>query len=109
MSETIGIYRISLSQDADPEAFEKTMKTQVFPLVGVGNQTRGGIVTAQQLLKSDDGCGGPEYRWIVRWQNQGGSPFGSDNAPADPASRLAAFGAKTKFSRYELAAEDGMG
>lgn len=104
MGTMVGIYQISISTEADSTAFEELMKTDVFPGVGVGKQTRGGIVTAQQLLKSD--ASGSEYSWIVRWENQGGSPFGSANAPPDPASRLAAFGAKTSFSRYVLTAEE---
>lgn len=82
------------------------MKTNVLPSVRVGKQTRGGIVTAQQLLKSDSSASECDYAWIVRWENQGGSPFGSANAPSDPAPELAAFGATTSFARYTLISGD---
>jgi hypothetical protein len=106
MQLILGIYQISISTDADSEAFEKFMKTEVFPKVGVGKQTRGGIVIAQYLLKSEAPGSGHDYSWIIRWENQGGSPFGSANAPTDPAPQLAAFGAKTSFTRYTLKAEE---
>ncbi len=105
MRTIIGIYKITLAKGAQQDAFEETMKTRVFPTVGVGKQTRGGIVTAQQLLKNETECVELQYCWVVRWENQGGSPFGIANAPADPAAKLAAFGAQTTFSRYTLAAE----
>lgn len=106
MQTMISIYQISISTDADSEAFEEFMKSEVFPKVGVGKQTRGGIVTAQYLLKSEPPGSEHDYSWIVRWENQGGSPFGSANAPTDPAPQLAAFGAKTSFTRYTLKAEE---
>lgn len=104
MGTMVGIYQISISEEVDSSAFEKFMKEKVFPGVRVGKQTRGGIVTAQQLLRSDSS--GSDYSWIVRWENQGGSPFGSANAPPDPASQLEAFGGRTSFSRYLLQAEE---
>jgi len=51
MKAMVGIYQISIPSDADRNAFEELMKMDVFPTVEVGNQTRGGIVTAQCLLK----------------------------------------------------------
>lgn len=104
METMIGIYQISISKEADVTGFEEFMKTKVFPGIGVGRQTRGGIVTGQQLLKNE--AQGSEYSWIVRWENQGGSPFGSENAPPDPAPHLDAFGGKTSFTRYTLQAEE---
>jgi hypothetical protein len=106
MQTMIGIYQISISKDADREAFEEFMRTKVFPKVAVGQQTRGGIVTGQYLLKSDSPGSEQDYTWVVRWENQGGSPFGSANAPSDPAPQLAAFGANTSFTRYDLKAEE---
>lgn len=106
MKIMIGIYQISISKDADSNAFEEFMKMQVFPKVRVGQQTRGGIVTAQYLLKNESPGADCDYSWIIRWENQGGSPFGNANAPGDPASQLAAFGAKTSFTRYSLKDEE---
>jgi hypothetical protein len=106
MQTMIGIYQISISTDANRQAFEQFMKTEVFPKVGVRNQTRGGIVKAQYLLKSESPGSEHDYSWIVRWENQGGSPFGSADAPTDPAPQLAAFGAKTAFTKYTLIAEE---
>ena len=105
MQTMISIYQISISTDADSEAFEEFMKAEVFPTIEVGKQTRGGIVTAQYLLKGETPAD-HDYSWIVRWENQGGSPFGSSNAPPDPASQLAAFRAKTSFTRYTMEAEE---
>jgi hypothetical protein len=102
MGTMIGIYQISISEDADHDAFEEFMKTKVFPTVAVGRQTRGGMATQQLLLK---GSSSDDYCWIVRWVDQGGSPFGRGDAPPDPAPQLASFGAKSSFSRYELKAE----
>jgi hypothetical protein len=106
MQTMIGIYRISISSDAKEEAFEEFMKTEIFPKVRVGSQTRGGIVTAQYLLKGDWSGSEHDYSWIVRWENQGGSPFGIADAPSDPAPLLEAFGAQTSFTRYTLQAEE---
>ncbi len=105
MKTMIGIYEISISTDADRNAFEKLMKTDVFPTVEISNQTRGGIVTAQYLLKNESPDSEYNYAWIVHWENQGGSSFSSRNAPPDPASQLTAFGAKTSFTRYTVEAE----
>ncbi|MGD2090310.1 MAG: hypothetical protein PVH61_29305 [Candidatus Aminicenantes bacterium] len=102
----IGIYQISISANADREAFEEFMKTEVFPKVNVGRQTRGGIVTAQYLLKSETPGSKHDYSWIIRWKNQGGSVFGSAGVPFDPATQLSAFGAKTSFTRCILKAEE---
>ena len=106
MQTMIGNYQISISTDADSEAFEEFMKTEVFQKVGIGKQTRGGVVTAQYLLKNESTVSDHNYSWIVRWDNQGGSPFGSADAPADPAPQLTAFGAKTSFTKYALKAEE---
>ena len=106
MQTMIGIYQISISMDADSDAFEEFMKTEVFPKVAVGKQTRGGIVTAQYLLKSDSPRSEHNYSWIVHWENQGGSPFGSADTPPDPALQLEAFGAKTSFAKFRVVAEE---
>lgn len=96
----LGIYRISISPEADAAAFVATMKSEVFPTIGVGQQTRGGIVTGQSLVRRDTPDTATEYLWVVEWTDSGGSPFGADRAPADPAGRLEAFGASTSFERY---------
>jgi hypothetical protein len=106
MQPMTGIYQISISEDADRDAFEEFMKTEVFPKVGVGKQTRGGIVTAQYLLKRESPDYEHDYSWIVRWENQGGSPFGSADTPPDPALQLEAFGAKTSFAKFRVVAEE---
>lgn len=102
MAQQIGIYQITINPEADVAAFENQMKNEVFRTVNVGRQTRGGIVTAQYLVKEDSPEGGNRYSWIVHWTNQGGSPFGAANAPDDPIDSLAEFGAKTVFTRYEV-------
>jgi hypothetical protein len=104
MKTMIGIYDITLSDDADNETFETFMKEIVFPGSMVGRQTRGGIVTGQYLMKKEGSGSGKEYAWVVRWENQGGSPFGSADAPKDPAEQLAGFGARTAFTKYALKA-----
>ncbi|WNZ27795.1 hypothetical protein HJG54_33740 [Leptolyngbya sp. NK1-12] len=76
----------------------------MFPTVEVDNQTRGGIVTAQYLLKNESPDSEYDYAWFVHWQNQGGSPFGSRTVPPDPAPQLAAL-AKTSFTRYTIETE----
>ena len=48
----IGVYATSDSADHDSAAFEESMKTLVFPSTNVGQQTRGGIVTSHQLVRS---------------------------------------------------------
>ncbi len=106
MGTMIGIYQISIAKNADSKAFEAFMKTEIFSRVGVGKQTRGGIVTGQQLLRNDSPGSEQSYSWIVRWENQGGSPFGSENAPPDPAPHLGAYGGKTSFTLYALQAEE---
>ncbi len=100
MQKLIGIYQITINEDTDINAFENYMKAKVFTTIGVGRQTRGGIVTEQYLVKEDSSVVVHDYSWIIHWTNQGGSPFGSDNAPNDPANLLTEFGAKTSFSRY---------
>lgn len=104
MTTMIGIYDITLDDDADNEAFEGFMQTNIFPGAMVGRQTRGGIVTGQYLMKKDAPGSDKDYAWVVRWENQGGSPFGSADAPDDPADRLAEFGARTSFTKYALTA-----
>lgn len=47
MTSMIGIYDITLSDDADSEAFEAFMKENNFPGSMVGRQTRGGNMTEQ--------------------------------------------------------------
>ena len=106
MATMIGIYKISISDEADHDAFKKCMELEIFPLVGVGIQTRGGIVKSQSLLKNISADDNHHYSWVVRWQNQGGSPFGVNNAPDDPAAILSAFGATTSFERYMVESED---
>jgi hypothetical protein len=82
----IGIYQISISRDADSIAFEECMKKEVFPKVRVGSQTRGGIVTAQYLLKNWLGSE-HDYAWIVRWENQGDHLSGVEmHRPIRPCS-----------------------
>jgi hypothetical protein len=103
MQTFIGIYQISISPDADSEAFEEVMRTDVFPTVSVGKSTRGGMVLAQYLSKNHSPDSENDYAWIVHWE---GSPLGSGIAPADPAPKLEAFGAKTSFTRYVLIAEE---
>ncbi len=102
MTTVIGIYDISIYDDADNEAFEGFMKTNIFPSSMVGRQTRGGIVTGQYLMKKGAPGSEKDYAWVVRWENQGGSPFGSADAPNDPAEQLAEFGARTAFTKYEV-------
>lgn len=102
----VGIYQVSISPDAERAAFEEIMRTQVFPKVKVGNQTRGGVVTCQSLLKNEASDSEYDYAWVVRWENQGGSPFGARNAPPDPAPQLTEFAAKTSFTRYALIDEE---
>jgi hypothetical protein len=106
MNTMIGVYAISISADRDSVAFEQSMKTLVFPSTNVGQQTRGGIVTSQQLVKSAPPGPDTGYFWIVRWENQGGSPFGSEEAPPDPAGKLVKFEAKTSFTKFELVNEE---
>lgn len=48
-----GIYQMLIPTDADLNAFEKLTKTDVFPTVEVGNQTRGCNATAQYFLKKN--------------------------------------------------------
>lgn len=100
MQKLIGIYQITINEEVDTNAFENHIKSNVFTTVDVGHQTRGGIVTDQFLVKEDSSVVAHDYSWIIHWTNQGGSPFGSDNAPNDPIDLLAEFGAKTSFSRY---------
>ena len=106
MNTMIGIYAISISADQDSNSFEESMKTQVFPTANVGQQTRGGIVTSQQFVKSAPTDPDTGYSWIVRWENQGGSPFGEKDAPPDPADKLAKFEAKTSFTKFALVDEE---
>jgi hypothetical protein len=106
MQTFVGIYQISISPEADNGAFEEIMRADVFPTVGVGKSTRGGMVTAQYLSKCEPLGSENDYSWIVHWENMGGSPFGSANGPADPAPKLEAFGAKTSFTRYVVIAEE---
>jgi len=105
MKTMFGISQMLIPTGLDRNAFDKLMKTDVFPTVEVGSQTRGGIVTAQYLLKNESPDSEHNYAWIVHWQNQAGSPFGSRNTPPDPAPQLTAFGAKTSFTRYTIEAE----
>ena len=100
MKKLMGIYQITINKEADTIAFEKYMKSRVFTEIGVGRQTRGGIITEQYLVKEDSSVILHDYSWVIHWTNQGGSPFGSKNAPNDPANLLTEFGAKTSFSRY---------
>ena len=100
MQKLMGIYQISINEEADTIAFENQMKSKVFTGISVGRQTRGGIVTEQYLVKEDSSIVVHDYSWIICWTNEGGSPFGSDNAPNDPADLLSEFGAKTSFIRY---------
>lgn len=102
MEKQIGIYQINIDPEADLIAFENRMKNDVFKTIDVGNQTRGGIVTSQYLAKEDSIEEEHRYSWIVQWTNQAGSPFGASNAPDDPVELLAEFGAKTKFTRYQV-------
>lgn len=103
----VGIYQIVIPSNADTDGFEKHFQDMIFPTIGVGKQTRGGIVTRQYLLKSDNNDTEHRYSWVVHWLNQGGSPFGSDNAPKDPADKLSEFSAKTSYSGFTLKAEEG--
>jgi hypothetical protein len=98
MEDVIGIYQITIKEDADAKAFRSFMKSEIFPTMNVGHQTRGGIVTGQYLVKE----GINNYLWLVHWTNMGGSPFGSSGAPDDPKDRLTEFGAETSFNRYEV-------
>jgi hypothetical protein len=108
MPTMMAIYRISIAQDSDREAFEAHVEAEVFPKVLVDHQTRGGIVREQALWRSDTSGPEPEYAWVVRWEDQGGgSPFGSAGAPSDPAPLLAEFGATAHLTRYTLALEGG--
>jgi len=102
MTQQIGMYHIKLNPEANPSVFEKYMKNEVFKSINIGKQTRGGIITAQFLVKQDSPEGKHRYCWIIHWTNQGGSPLGAANAPDDPEGVLAEFGAKTKFTRYEV-------
>lgn len=104
MATKVGIYRISISPDAKESEFEEFMEREVFPMVHVGRQTRGGIVTAQNLLKPRFSSSDKEYSWVIEWKDQGGSPFGSKGRPPDPAPALEAFGAKTSFSGFAVIA-----
>ena len=101
----VGIYQISICTNADRAAFEEIMKTKFPPKVGMRNQTWGGIVMSQYLLKNEASDFEYDYAQVVRWENQGGSPFGAMNAPPDPAQQLAAFGAKTSFTQYAFTGE----
>ena len=74
----------------------------MFFKVEAEQQTRGGIVTAQYLLKSESPGSERDYCWIVRWENQGGLPFGSAKAPTGLAPQLASFGAKATFTAHNL-------
>lgn len=102
----IGVYRISIPPEADSEELEELIRTEVFPRVEL-TQTRGGIVTGQYFsqLSVDSDCeppaSGKVFSWIVLWRNQGGSPFGSESVPLDPAARLERLGAKTLFTLHE--------
>ena len=61
----VGIYQISVPLDSDLTVFEEVMKTELFPKVELGNQTRGGIVTAQSLLKGESSSSVHHYLWLV--------------------------------------------
>jgi len=100
MKKLIGIYQIKISERADINDFENYMKSIVFSTLDVGKQTRGGLVTKQYLVKEDSIVVAHDYSWVVHWENQGGSPFGAENKPADPANLLTDFGVKTSFTRY---------
>lgn len=104
MKTMIGIYDITISDDADNEAFENFMQASVFTSLMVGKETRGGTLTGQYLMKKQGFGSGKEYAWVVRWDNKGGSPFGNADAPNDPADRLAEFGARTSFTKYAVTA-----
>lgn len=62
-------------------------------------------MTAQYLSKNESPDSEYDYAWIVHWENQGGSPFGSRNAPPNPAPRLTAFRATTSFTQYTVEAK----
>ena len=96
-----------IAPEAENEAFEKEMKAEVFPTVDVGQQTRGGIVTAQSLLKRAFPGPENEYSWLVEWTDEGGGlRFGRDGVPPDPGASLEAFGAKTSFEKFVLVADE---
>ena len=106
MTKKVNICEISLSPDADRDEFEKFMKTEIFRTVSVGQQTRGGIVTAQYLVKAGIPESEPNYSWVVEWVEEGGSPFGAQGVPNDPADRLTAFGASTSSRVLEVVAAE---
>ncbi len=80
------------------------MKEFVFPSSMVGRQTSGGILTAHYLMEKVVSGSENGYTWVVRWENQGGSPFGSADTPKDPTEQLAEFLARTAFTKYALKA-----
>ena len=102
----ISVCEISLSPNADRKKFEEFMKTEVFPTIRVGQSTRGGMVTAQYLVKATFPEPEHNYLWIVEWDEEGGSPFGSAGAPEVPVNQLESLGASTSQKVFEVVAED---
>jgi hypothetical protein len=102
----ISICQITLSPDADKVNFEEFMRTEVFPAMGVGQPTRGGMVTGQYLLKAAFPEPENSYSWIVKWEEIGGSPFGREGAPEVPVEKLKSLGASTSRQVFEVLAED---
>lgn len=103
----VGMYRITIREDADTDDFEQTMREKVFPTVQVGQDTRAGTVFRQSLVRRAAPGSENEYAWIVEWSNIGGKRFGSSDRPDDPAPSLESFGAETEFERFELVASEG--
>ena len=105
-SKKTSICQISLSPNADRASFEEFMRTEVFPTIRVGQQTRVGIVTAQYLLKATFPEPENSYSWIVEWEEMGGSPFGRAGAPEIPVNKLESLGVSTTQKVFEVVAED---
>lgn len=103
IGKTVGMWRITLGEGVDAAAFEEAWASATGLDVGVGQQTRGGIVTASYLLQSEPLSASPdEYVWMVHWIRQGGSPLGSADAPRDPKEVLEGVDIETSFVKYEL-------
>jgi len=102
----ISICHISLSPDADKEKIVDFMRSEIFPTVRVGQQTRAGMVTAQYLLKAAFPEPENNYSWIVEWEEIGGSPFGRAGAPESPDKKLKALGASASQMVFEVVAKD---
>ena len=105
MNNVIGVYKIKIKNKSDIEDFKTQMKEKVFPSIGVGHQTRGGIVNSQALFQVEE----DKFYWMVNWLEQGGSPFGSAGIPGDPKDKIANIEMETVYNNLDLIAEEPLG